>query len=258
MHSEIERLQEFEKWKCHTTSVVAGVFIKDLIVISVPSTSSTNPFFELTATGPIGSWRLLRRKNDVLKFSLQIEKAFPLEAGLRGHPRYLPSLQMPTRWTLFWKSDRSYAQFCARRVSRFFEELLFMSPYISRSRCVLEFLLPWANQDPQCTLLLMGHRPSYIKPNFRESESTRMPITAASVRMKFRYGDETIAIDIDTLLAMDYSTVLDNVSRKLSIDRASLRLLYVDSDNDTVEVRCLEDIFAAIAMGHTKLILVTK
>lgn len=95
--------------------------------------------FQLLVESITGSWRVSRTISQFKHFALSLELAFPVEAGKRGSGRILPALPSLTTRRLLWPRDPALPP---KALDEFLRRLLMLPPYISRSRIVIDFLLP--------------------------------------------------------------------------------------------------------------------
>lgn len=265
MQDKVAAHQEIERWKSQMTLVVAGCQISRARAINADFSEKKNPLFELLVETVTGTWRVKKSLMEFRHFSESLELAFPVEAGQRGHPRILPVCRVGNKVLIFWSSPKKKALKLRQAVDHFCRELLYLPPYISRARLVLNFFLP-GNKDPftESPLDHLGVNSSGLEQmslgSFTLSSMSLLSYqgdSKASVlelcRVKIRYGEECVIVDYDP--EGSFPIFLRSIIVKLNVKLDEVFITYLDKEGDWIDVLDKDDLNAAIILFGKTLVL---
>lgn len=133
---KIERLQAFDKWKQEQTDLSPNLVISE---VHVHLSYRTRGNFVIECMGPSGHWLIEKSLKEFRQFQNKLEMAFPVEAGVTGKPKILPSLMFTKcpKWLLTKKEIHCWYRF---RIERFMRLLLECSQLVAKSRLIEDFV----------------------------------------------------------------------------------------------------------------------
>lgn len=210
---------------------------------------------EILVESRAGSWRLLRSQSDICLLVRNLNFIFPVEAGRRGQPRSLPTFRVLSDAFRFWASLLAKEELFLSRCNTFLNALLSLPPYLSRSRCVLEFLLPWRTRDEPA--IVIDEYPYQRSLTARESfaESKGQP-SMRTIKFKITSDTDIIVICYYSPVELDYAMLVADVAWKLTLDRESLRLAYKDPEGDIIQISDDDDVQVAMSTSNCRLFVV--
>lgn len=254
MRDQIDALQSKECWKSHMSSMIASCIINKAKAIKVTCWRGSR-MVEILVESRAGSWRLLRSQSDIGLLVRNLNFIFPVEAGRRGQPRSLPTFRVLSDAFKFWVSLLAKEELFLSRCNTFLNGLLSLPPYISRSRCVLEFLLPWRNRDEPA--IVIDECPYQRSLTARESlAESKGQLSMRTMKFKIVNDTDTIVVCYYSPVELDYVMLVADVVRKLALERESLRLAYRDPDGDIIQIRDDDDLQVAMSTSNCRLFVV--
>lgn len=271
MNSYIDKV----RWKSEMSTVIAGCMISGVKVPHTCFTDGNSYIAQIQIQNLSGSWNILKTKAEFKQFERQLTQVYPNEAGLRGHKRFLPILPRSRTFAWVWKSADARNTELAGLLQAYLREIASLPPYISRSRIVLDFLLPHTGPSGSGEIPLhlassiqMAKNSSINIPTIgsmsestttdnvmTESDQAEVPCedqlqTSSSLlpekmRIKIRKGENVLAVDYDPDCPMNI--FLKMLETKAGSVFAPGDWSYIDQDGDLLLISDLEDLKVAIS-----------
>ena len=213
---KIRQLQDLDRWKAEKAHQLPLEFkVKD-VSFGEPS-SKKESWFVMQVTANDSSWQVAFGLRDLKELTLNLQRAFPIEAGKVGnHKCIIPKPPINLKRS-FWSTSKSIEK--VRRmqlemIRKYMEELLLLPEYIRHSKLIVEFFLHSAPSPPNPT-----PPPSSIgEPSlsFESSSHPSRPSTPSAIkRIKVKIGDELAFIAHEPQLGLTHLKQL--VQEKFSV-----------------------------------------
>jgi hypothetical protein len=263
MQEKVAAHQEVERWKAHMTSVVAGCQIVRARTLECDLSDKRNPIFELLVENLTGTWHLRKTLLDIRTFTVDLGRAFPVEAGEKRHGRIIPECPSLGGMAIL-ASPKTKVKLLRRSVDGFCKTLLNLPPYISRSRIVLDFFLTNSesamldNRAPSIQAPLAVDRASVqscsiSSASSRSHKNSSQQYVGPMHRVKVKYCQEYKLVDYDP--SSKFEVYLRSILTKHGISKETVDLAYRDEDGDLILVNDNEDLDVAISIFGRTLVL---
>lgn len=248
MQRKIAQYQELQKWRSKVSTVVAACHI---VRARVQGRGPDGPgcIFQLLVESITGSWRVSRTITQLNHFISSLDQAFPIEAGRKGSDRILPSIPMMSRTKMHWSMGKKAWIAFTEALSELLRGLLMLPPYISRSRMVIDFLLPMEEEMYPTSLSRSISSSSQSFSDGRSEISQISNVTTESTTVRIKHSGRQYVLEIGTGGSF---TELDRRLRR-RLGAPYLGLAYYDLDHELISVRDDEDFEIAEGLLGTNL-----
>lgn len=229
---KIQEIQELDKWRAEQTCTVPI----ELSQLDLGECNSEDELKIEVATSSHASWSVHLTCGDLQQFCMDLQEAFPVEAGQVGkHKRILPRFDLPKpKKSLFGGKIDHGAQVeqVRKQVSTLLAEILKLPSYILQSRVVIS-----------CFARKTGKEDQVGQPTERSSVMPEKSLKKH--KLKLRMGDEIAMIHL-VEDAVRLEELMKQVETKLAPSQPYRSFWYVDDEGDRVMVEDDEDLRLAL------------